>query len=444
MDLLCRYLLPVFCIILFLSQSVSAAGLVDVYHLAQKNDPDFQAANFQQQVTREKHRQAIARLLPVVEGSASYTRTTQDIKSSDNSVFGVGKTDFSTTTYTLTLTQPVFHWESIVGLRQARAENLRAAAAHAVAGQELIVRVTDLYLQALAAQDQLAFARTEQTAVEKHFELAKGRYDMGLIPITDLYDAKARMAATRAKTIEARSLLDDAMQALQEVTGDPLADLKQLRETIPLTRPDPQDIDSWIEAALKQNPAIELQKQAVAVSRQEVRRQQSGHYPTLDLIGRFNSKNTEGTLFGGGSDVDSTDVLLQFNIPLYRGGSVSSRVREARNQLKITEQQLTKQQRAIRRQTRSAYLGVNSALKRTDALHQSMVSTQLALDTKQEGFLSGLYTSLAVLDAERDLFLVKQDYARARYDYLLNSLKLKQATGSLSGQDLEQLAPWFR
>ncbi len=423
--------------------TVQAAGLVDVYREAQKSDPSFNAAHFQALAIKEGRKQAIALLLPSLSASAEYMQTDQDIVSSDNDYYGSGNTDFDTTSYGLTLTQPIFHWDSIVGLKQSKAASQKAEIEYVMAQQELVIRVAHLYLKALAAQDQLDFAQAEQLAVEKHFELASGRHEMGLIPITDLHDAKARQATTRAETIAAQNQLDDAFQALEEITGTTVADLNVLRGEIPLLNPEPTDLAIWIGGALEQNPAIELQEQALEVASQEVRRQGAGHYPTLDLVGRYNNEETDGSLFGGGSEVETTEFLLQLNVPLYQGGAVSSRVREAKHQASVAGQMLIKEQRGVTRQVRAAYLGVNSALNRIEALQQSVVSNQLALDAKQEGFMSGLYTSLAVLDAERDLSLVSIDYAQARYDYILNSLKLKLAVGTLNGDDLLAIEQWF-
>ncbi len=442
-------LLPVFfflCFFLFGQPGLTtlqAASLVDVYQLAQKNDPSSQSVYFQTMATKEGRRQAVARLLPTFSASAGYNYTYQNIISSDNTVYGSGETDFGTTTYGLNLTQPIFHWDLFVGLRQSKAESLRAEAENVLSRQELVVRVATLYLQALAAQDQVDFSKAEQAAVEKHLELAQGRFEMGLVPITDLHDAKARMATTRAKTIEAENLLDDALQALREVAGQPVASLEPLREAIDLVSPEPVDVDTWIRGALQQNPAIELQKQAVEVARLEVKRQHSGHYPALDLVGSFNNENTDGTLYGGGSEVEEMKIGVQLSVPLFEGGIVSSRVRQSRHQLSAARQDLSRQERSITRRTRSAYLGVNSAISRVKALQQSVVSNKLALEAKQEGFLSGLYASLNVLDAERDLSLVSLDHAQARYDYILNSLKLKQAVGTLNVKDLEELDRWF-
>ena len=422
---------------------VSASSLVDIYHTAQINDPIFQRAQLQTQVIGESRKQALALLLPKLVAAAEYRQTGQDIVSSDNTVYGAGSTDFDTTSYGLTLTQPIFHWDAIVGYKQSKLVIQKAEIEYVLAQQELVVRVASLYLNALAAQDQLGFTQAEQLAVEKHFELASGRQEMGLIPITDLYDAKARQATTRAETLEAQNKLDDAFQALAEVTGTNIAAINILQKEIPLLKPQPADIVDWIDAALEQNPAITLQQQGLEIASQEVSRQKSGHYPTLDLVGRYHDEETSGSLFGGGSEVETTEIMLQFNLPLYQGGEIASRVRTAKHQVAMARQNLIKEQRSVTRNVKSAHFGVNSALNRIEALSQSVIANQLALEAKQEGFLSGLYTSLTVLDAERDLSLVQIDYAQARYDYILNTLKLKFAVGSLQGDDLLELDQWF-
>ncbi len=421
-----------------------SVGLMDVYQKAQKHDPVFQSAGFQRSAVDEGRTQAIAELLPKLIGSADYTKTYQDIESSDNNVVAAGDIDYNSTTFGLTLTQPIFHWDSIVGVGQSKAEILAAEVKYLVAENDLMIRVAELYFEALAALDQLGFAMAEQVAVEKHFELASGRFDMGLVPITDLHDAKARLASIISKTIEAENYLDDALQALQEVVGEPLEELKSLQEIITLVGPNPKNLDLWTEKAMKQNLGIKLQEYSVEVARLEVDKQGAKHYPTVDLIGRYENQDTDGSLYGGGAAGDTTDILVVLNVPFYEGGAVNSRVREAKHILSSARQELIKQQRAVIRQTRSAHLGVNSALKMIEALQQSVISTRLALDAKQEGFLSGIYTSLNVLDAERDLSLANIDYAKARYDYLLNNLKLKQAVGSLTAEDLNQLDQWLQ
>lgn len=425
------------------SLPVMAAGLMDVYTQAVQNDPVLESYQLQTQVAREGRRQALAELLPTVMATANYAQKSQDIVSSDNEVFGAGRTQYSTTTYALTLTQPLFRWGSFVGWKQSDLVRAQAEMEYVLAGQDLMIRVADLYFQALAAKDQLEYASIEEAAVAKHYELAQGRSDMGLIPITDLHDAKARLSATQAQTVEAKNKLADALQALSEVTGGPVDALAALQRGIDLRGPEPADLDSWIGGALNQNPAIELRKKVVEVAEMEVRRKKADHYPTVDLVGSYDNEETDGSLFGGGSEVNSMTVGVQLTVPLYQGGAVASRVRSARHEVTIAQQELIRQNRSVERKTRSAFLGVDGALKKIDALAQSMEANKLALEAKQEGYMSGLYTSLGVLDAERDLALVSIDHAQARYDYILNSLRLKQAVGSLAEKDLRDLERWL-
>jgi outer membrane protein len=423
--------------------SLFAADLIQIYQEAAHNDPQLQGVYFQTQATKEERKQAIARFFPTVYGEGEYKQTQQDIVSSDNTVFGSGSSDYGSQSYSLNLTQPILRWELIVGLWQSKAESLRAEAELQMAKQDLIVRVVKLYLDALAAQDRLDYAQAEQAAVAKHLELATGRHRMGLIPKTDLHDAKARMATTQAKTISAQNDLDDALQALREVTGAPVDSLLGLRTEIPLASPEPADMKGWIEGAVQQNLGVTLQKHAVEVARYEVQRQWTGHYPSVDLVASWGNEETDGSLFGGGSEVETGEIGVRLTVPLFEGGRVHFRVRQARFQLSAARQELVRREREVARQARFAYLGVNSSLSRVDALRQSVISNRLALEAKQEGFMSGLYTSLNVLDAERDLSLVSIDHAQARYDYILNSLKLKQAVGTLEDKDLMEISRWF-
>lgn len=424
-------------------QSVWAEDLMQVYMLAQERDPKFQSSRYAYLASPERLKQAYSGLLPALTIEGEYIETRQDIISSENVVYGTGTTDFPTRSYTLSLTQPIFQYSSIVRLRQAKAEVKRSDMEFEVAKQDLVLRVAELYLAALAAQDRLAFAQAEEAAVQVHFELARARHSAGLAPITDLLDAKARLGTVTARKIEAQNMLDDALQALREVSGESIVTLAKLKEELPLVNPDPADVDLWIEGALKQNPALEVQRHAAEVARQEVARQKSGHYPTLDLVARHNWRETEDTLFGGGSEVETQEALLRLNLPIYEGGLVSSRTREAVRLYEAALQDLEKQIRAVKRQARAGYLGVESAISRVESLQQSMEFQKLTLEGKKEGFKSGLYTSLAVLDAERDLYLAKQDYAQARYDYILNSLRLQQAAGTLKEDDIAMVNQWL-
>lgn len=432
--------------LLLMTTAVSLAhadSLDEVYQEALQNDPQFKAAYYEHLAAKEIRTQAWSGLLPTVGFTYDYSDIEQDIISSDNTVFASGNTSFTTDAYTLSLTQPVFRYASIVRLGQSKIEVQRADIQFDAALQDLIVRVTENYLMALASQDQLTFAKAEQAADERHFELAKGRQEMGLSPITDLYDAKARLAAVKARRIDAEHMFDDSLQALGEMTGGEVTDLVPLREVMELVVPEPAELDPWVDASLQQNLLLNAQRLAVQIASKEVSRQRAGHYPTLDFLGQFNNTNTDGTLFGGGSEVETTEFMLQLNIPLYEGGSVSSRTRQAASFYQKTLQELEGGIRAIRRQARSAYLGVESAIGRVEALEQAVTSQKLTLEAKSEGFRAGIFTGLAVLDAQRDLYQAKQAHAIARYDYLLNTLRLKQGAGTLKAEDLVRAAKYF-
>lgn len=424
---------------LFYPAAVFAVGLMDVYTMAKDSDPVFQRALLEKMAVSERKDQAVAAFLPVFDFNAGYTKTYQDIQSVNNDVVAEGNVDYGTTTFGLTLEQPVFRRDAWVGLAKSEAEILQAETKFTAAEQALIIRVAERYFAALEALDQRNLVAAEKAAIDKHYELASGRYDMGLVPIIDLHEAKARQAAVLAKTIEAENILDDAMQGLEEITGQPFSEIRALVADFDLVRPQPDDLDAWMKAANETNPGIIQQQYAVDVANLEIKKQRAAHYPTLDLVGTFESEDSDGSIYGGGTEGEVTDLMVLFNLPLYQGGAVSSKVREAKVLLSSSRQDLIRVERAVTRQTRAAFLGVNGALGRLEALKQSVISNQLALESKQDGFMSGLYTSLNVLDAERDLSLANIDYAEARYEYILNNLKLKQAVGSLQEEDLVQL-----
>jgi len=420
-----------------------AVNLVDVYTLAEANDPTLRAVEFKKLAIDEGHRQAVAELLPTVSGTAGYSYIFQDIKQSDNDVYEAGEEDYGTFTYGARLTQPVFRWDLYVGLNQAETKKLLAAADYVLAQQDLMVRTAETYLNALSAKDQLRQALIEQKAVTKHLELAKDQLDMGISPITDYYDAMARAATNQAVVIEAENIYSDALQALMELTGKQIDTLVPLLDTLPLTSPDPDNVGSWIGGALENNPGVEMKRRAVEIAEQEVSRQRAAFYPYADLVGEYENEDADGSLYGGGSEVESFEVSVQLTIPIYEGGMRFSRMEEATYTMNSARQELIKEQREVERGTRSAFLGVQTALSQIEALKQSVRSNELALDAKQEGFLSGLQSTLNVLDAERDLSLVNINYAKARYRYVLNTLRLKQATGSLSVDDVTDLGQWF-
>jgi outer membrane protein len=378
-------------------------------------------------------------LFPDLSFNYEYLDTNQDIKSSDNAVFGSGSISFPTTTYGIVLKQPVFRFGDWQGLKQADARVAQAVAELTAARQDHILRISKLYLGVLAAQDDLDYASAEKLAIERQRKLATRRRESGLATRTDEYDAKARYALAVSGEYEAQNRLDDAQQALMESTGRLVVDLDPLGTTIPLLLPSPADVEHWVSASMNQNLAIEGRRQAIVVSEKEIKRQKSNYYPTIDLVARLDNRDTDGSLFGGGSEVETADIAVQFNLPLFKGGGTRSRVRQANFEHLRAKEELRLEQYVVTRKSRSAYLGVISGVSRVDALAESVTAQESALDAKKRGYQAGINTALHVLDAERDLYLIKRDHAQARYDYLISTLQLKEAAGVLTEADLNDV-----
>ena len=416
-----------------------AENLLEVYKMALENDAAFQAAEYKYSAAAEMKVQARAGLLPDVSFSAEKTHRNQDILRNNDSFVGTGESTYPIKSLSLSITQPVFRYESWLRYKQSDLSVKQAETEFSVASQDLILHVAEAYFAALAAKEKLEYTLIEKKAVAKHLEDAEQRAKTGMSRITDLHDARARFALTESREIESENALDDSYQALLVHTASLITNLSSLQEKIPLVNPEPANPDKWIETALAQNLALEASRQSLDVAQQEIERQKAGHYPTLDLVASRNRYDQEGSLFGGGSEVETTDYLLRFNLPLYQGGGVQSKMRESYLVREKAVRDVEDQRRQVRRDTRAAYRGVFGGIKKVEALSKSIISQKSALEVKEAGYRSGVNTLLEVLDAQRDLYYAQTDYSQARYDYLLSTLRLKHASGSLSVTDLEQV-----
>jgi outer membrane protein len=410
--------------------------LAEVYALSRQNDPKYNAARFEFEAAAYAEPQAMAALLPTVNFELSQTSTKQKILSSANSVYATGASKYPTDSQTLTLTQPIFKLSAWLGYAQAKSKVKQAAATLGAAEQDLMVRVATAYLNVLAARDALGFAGAERDAIKRQLDLVQQRFTSGLVAIANLHDARARHSLKEADVVAAQNDLDDKNQALRELTGKLFTRLKPLRDQIPLDLPQPGDMEHWVDSAQKQNLLLEARRQAVEVAQQEIGRQRAGHMPALDAVATQNRKDTGGSLFGGGANVETTDLMFRLSIPIFAGGLTSALTGEAIKRYYGAREDMERDLRQTERQTRAAFQGVTGGAVRVEALAQSVISSESARELKVEGYKAGLETLLQVLDAERDLYAAKRDSAKARYDFLLNRLRLKQAVGTLSDEDL--------
>jgi outer membrane protein len=293
-------------------------------------------------------------------------------------------------------------------------------------------------------QDGLEFARAETAAIRRQLETAQARLTEGLATVTDVHDATARYELAQAQGIEAANTLEDRRAALQELTGRRPVMLAPLAAGMPLLTPEPADIDQWVRTSFDRNFALAAAREAAEIAREEVKRLRAGHWPSLDLVGSRTRTEESGTITGPGVRTDSTTAGVELNVPIFRGGLVSARTQEATHRYDAALQELEAARRAAERSARAGYLGVEAGAAKVTALTQAVVASESALVAKIKGFSAGINTNLDVLDASRDLYRAKRDLSAARYEYLLNLLRLKQAGGSLSENDLARINGWLR
>lgn len=420
------------------SLTASATDLISIHQQARENDPVFKRAAAAQQMALESRQQSQAQLLPTLVFNAQISDYSQDVISGTALLFARKSQGYS-----LTLTQPIYHRENFVRLDQADAEIAQAKATFAAAEQELIIRTAQLYFDALAAKDNLDFSRAEKNALERQLEQTRQRFDVGLIAITDVHEARAAYDLVAAQDIEAENLLNSQFEALHELTNHDYKNLAVLGDTLELVSPDPADINSWSQQALNNNLALLAQHLATQIAQDNIKISRAGHFPQLDLNANHTYADSSGGNFGARETRDNT-VSLQLTVPLYQGGAVQSQTRLATAQYDQAVETLEQQKRSTIRQARDGYRGVLAATKRVNALLQAVISAQSALKASQAGLEVGTRTTVDVLEARRNLYRAQRNLARARYDYILFSLQLKQVSGQLQLSDLEHVNRWLQ
>jgi outer membrane protein len=417
---------------LLASLPAQAEDLLAVYRLALDSDPTFQAARASHTAAQETRPQSRAGLLPQIAITGNASRDRYDPTGSVSATYATNQN------YTINLNQPVYHRERFIQLRQADNRIAQADAVYTAAQQDMILRVASSYFDVLGAHDNLAFVRADKEALTRTLDQAQQRFKVGLAAITDQLKAQAAYDIANSDEISAEQQLDDAREALREVTGTLPEQLDRLRDDIPLQLPEPADLDKWVNSAIDQNPLMLAALAASKTARQEIEVQRSGHYPTLDATVSHGYIDSN---FGGIALVKRNDssIGLALNIPLYQGGLTSSRTRQQTALYSESLEQLEQQHRATERQTRDNYRGIVSGVSRVNALSRAIESNAKALDAAKSGFEVGTRDIVDVLDAQRELLRARRDYARSRYDYLLSTLRLKQAAGILSQDDLAQI-----
>ncbi|MGQ4879971.1 TolC family outer membrane protein [Billgrantia sp. LNSP4103-1] len=416
-----------------------ASSLLELHALAEDNDPQFQADFHGKLATDERHYQARSALLPQVSLNASRSQISQDIVSSDNEVFDSGSTTYPTTVYGLSIGQSLYDYSRWAAFSQAKLEIRQAASELEAARQDLFLRVAERYFTALALHENLSFLRAEKAQVSTNLDQVRARHEDGLAREIDLLDAEARYLQVEARELDVENRLRDALNALEEVTGLQPSLLRVVDDNLQLQRPSPDSPEAWAELAMQRNPRLQAASLAVDVAMQDVKVRRGGHFPTLDLSVNYTNDDTEGSLFGGGSQVETQTIRLGLDIPVYSGGLVSSRVREGSQLIEAGRARQEQVRRELDREVRAGYQGIVTALARERALRESLRASERIAETRQVGYESGVLPILDLLDAERDLFFARSELASARYDYLISVLRLKHAAGVINVDDLAEI-----
>lgn len=429
----------------FVSFPVFAVDLVGVHDLAVKNDPQLQAAAYRKEATGENERQAWSNLLPSLSGSAGMTRG-----NSKTSFAGevIDNSDIDNDNYRLDLRQSLYAQSNYEQLDIARGQVSQAEATYNLAYQDFLVRVAGSYFSVLTAQDGVIFAEAEEKALQRQFEQAEQRFEVGLTAVTDVHEARASYDNARARAIVSRNNLADTKEALYELTGQYFDDYDPLQEVLPLVKPLPENPAEWVDIAMQYNPSVNYAHKSVEIAEATTRLQRSGHYPTLDLTGSYSSftdnqyvirDDFQKPLGTAAITNKGSRIGLQLTVPIYQGGVVTSRTRQARYLLNAANEDLDQRQKAVVRATNNAYRAVIAGIEQVGAFNQAMVSAESALEATQAGFEVGTRTIVDVLIAQQRYFQAQRDNSLARHTYIVDHLRLKAAAGILVEEDLQKV-----
>lgn len=445
------------------SSMAGAEDLKSVYERALANDPQIREADALRRAAREAGPQAWAAMLPQISGSAS--RTWADTTSSGQfpqeqklpngqtvvlNFLSSSQTEPETDRWSLDLRQSLISWEKWVALKRASRQVAQAEADFQAAEQQLILRVSDAYFNVLAAQDTVEAQSSALEAIARQLEQAEKRFEVGLIAITDVQEAKAARDSAAAAVIAAKRQLASAEELLREITAEKYSRLAKPGDTMPLKSPDPADEAQWVERSMDQNLSLVSSRLAAEIARDNVRASLGGHLPEVDLVASKSSLESSSPVnFSSGnvgtriSDSEDTSYSLQVTLPLFSGGGAQSRVRQSEYQWRAARERLTRVSRQTERQARDAYLGVISEISRVNALRQALESSRTALQATEAGYEVGTRTAVDVLESRRSLAQAETNFARSRYDYILNVLRLRLASGTLDRGMLEEVNGWL-
>ena len=427
--------LPLACALTALAPQAQAQSLGQLYESARAYDAAYQSAKLQYDANLARAEQSRAGILPSAALSAGVSRVGIDSNTP------LGAINFNTQSATLSASQPLYRPANWAGYQQGFKQVDLARAQLEVAAQDLIVRTSQAYFDVLAAQDTLAFVRAQKQAVAEQLAFAKRNFEVGVSTITDTREAQARFDLVVAQEIAADNDLRVRQLALDQLVGLNAAKPVPLAAPVSLPPLQPLDADTWVRQSQALSPAIRQAASNVELSELEIKKAEAGHKPTLDAVASYNvSKNPPSSeQFGVSGRVNTGSVGVQLNVPLFAGFATQNRIRETLWLRDKALSDLEGARRTVAQNVRTAYLGVQSGQSQVKALEAAELSSQSSLDANKLGYQVGVRINIDVLNAQSQLFQTKRDLAVARYNVLLGDLRLRQASGTLTPDDLQRL-----
>jgi outer membrane protein len=458
-----RHLLNLSIAALIASQSVFADTLLDVYELAVKNDPQLKAAEASYRANIETEKLGRSALLPQITAQAYYQDAEVDSHtrsvSTSTGAFGNSSTvidqkyntDSETESYTISLNQALFDLPAWFTFRAGKKISEQAEAQLAYDQQELIIRVSEAYFNVLRGRENLDASKAEERAAKRQLEQTQQRFDVGLIAITDVHEARAVFDSTVAQRLGFEGNLAIARENLSSLTGQEHSNLWSLKSDFPITMPEPLDRAEWVDFALANNKLLKVSTTGAESAYQSAQAKKMAHLPTISGSFTTSKDDLDGTihyppnLTAPSDSYSETDALrITLSVPLFAGGGISAGRRQAYEQYNAANYNAQTTQRQVITNTRAQHIAVYTDVQTVNARHQNIISTRSALDATEAGYEVGTRNIVDVLDAQRRLYAAMRDYTNARYDYVINVLKLKLNAGTLSPADIFHFNKWLQ
>lgn len=426
--------------LLTIAQPAAAEDLLEIYHQALLHDARWASAQHSQLAGREKGVQGRAGLLPTANLTGNKSYSNSDIQYQPGSPFSSGKRDYDSFDYGANLTQPLIRLQNIAQYHQGNSQVALADAQLLAARNEFVLRVAQAYLDALFAEDNLALATGQKLTYQQEYEQAQARFTAGAAPVTDVHETQARLELAIAQEIAAQSDVQLKRQALRRLTGTSPGLLAPLRSDFHPQAPDPEGIDAWLHRADDRNPQLRAQKLALTIADYEVDKAHAAHLPTVDAVASYSVNRSSGSIYiTSESEIRSKSAGLQLQMPLFQGGLLFSRDREAVELREKARADFEDTRQAVILQVQQSYLAVVNGLSQIRALEQAVHSSELLVDSTRMSRRAGLKTQTDVLNAEQQLLSTRRDLARARYQHVLGLLQLKGSADVLEDNDVLQV-----